>query len=109
VGTTDIVSQDLETGHGVRLGFVAEHEIAHLLIGVGLMGSLLDLDESGKNCPGAIAQGIVIEEITCGTWRKMILEGTLVDLAVSTCGIDREHDTARAPSPSRRLSLSPRM
>ena len=44
VGATDVVGQNLEAGHGVGFGIVAQEKVAHLLIGIGEMGMRLDPD-----------------------------------------------------------------
>lgn len=67
VGASHVVGQDLKAGHGVGLGLVAEHEVAHLLVRIGLMGGFLDLDEARKDRLRGIGQGIVVEQIARGT------------------------------------------
>ena len=94
VGAADIVGEDLKTGHGVGLGLITQHEVPHLLVGIGLMSPFLDLDQTGKNGPGGVRESVVVEKVARGTRSVVILESPLVDLAIPCCGIDREHDAS---------------
>ena len=49
MSAADIIGKDLKSGHGVGLRLIAEHEVADLLIGVGLVRVLLDLDQAGED------------------------------------------------------------
>ena len=106
MGTADVVSENLETGHGVSLGLVAEHQVPHLLVGIGLMGTLLDLDEAGEDGPRGVGERIMVEQVACRTRSVVILESPLVDLTLPGGRIDGKHDAPRSLTEKMTIALA---
>lgn len=94
VGAADIIGEDFKSRHRVGFRIVAEEEVADFLVGISFMGSLGDLDESGKNGAGGIVQHVVVKEVAEGTWRVVFLQGALIDHAVGINRVEAEHDAA---------------
>ena len=63
VGAADFVVEDFQAGHGVRIGIIAEDEVANFLIGVSAFGSGFDFDETCKDGAGFVVEGIEVEEV----------------------------------------------
>ena len=104
----DVVGKNFQAGHRIGLGLIAEHQVAHFLIGVRLVRAGLDLDQARKDRARGILERIEVKQIAGGMRRGMVLQRALIDLALSRRIGFNESITLRAPSPTRRLSDSPR-
>src|SRR2546423_15394849 len=56
MGATNIIGQNLKSGHGVRLRVVTQKKISHLLISVGEMGVRLDSDQAAEGAARAVIE-----------------------------------------------------
>src|SRR4051794_28673449 len=91
VGTADVVRHDLEAGNRVRVGRVREQEVAVLLVGVRLLGALLDADHPAPDRRGALAQGALEREVALGVRRHVLLEGVVVEVLRPVCEVGPRH------------------
>ena len=73
-----LVRIDLQARHGVRFAGIAHEEVAAGLVGVRVVGILSDEDEAREDCACVVVKGIFKEQVRIGTFRNMMLEGTLV-------------------------------
>ncbi len=94
--TAHVISQNFQTRHRVGLGFVAQQQISDFLVGIGSMCAWLDLDQSGKDRAGSIAQCVFVKQIAGGVRLEVVLERALIELLISTGNRDREHVTSGA-------------
>ncbi len=62
------------------LGGVGEHQVAVLLVGVGLLRVGLDDDEAGEDGLRGVEQGVFVEQVRGGVGRDVGLERALVEL-----------------------------
>ena len=74
-----VVGEDLETGHGVRLGLVAQEKVAHFLVGIGEMRLRLDPNESAESRACAIVQRVFEKQVAVSVRRSVILQSSRVE------------------------------
>ena len=79
VAAFDLVGIDLETGHGVGLGFLAVDEVAAGLVGVGEVRAFIDGDESGEDGAGGVVEGVFVKQVAASVGGGVVLEGALID------------------------------
>ena len=60
MGATDVIGQNLEAGHRVGFGVVAQEKVADFLIGIREMRVRFDPDQSAKGGAGAIVERVLI-------------------------------------------------
>ena len=70
VGAAHLVGVDLEAGHAVGLGLVAEEEVAAGLVGVGVVGSLIDPDEAAEDRLRRAVERVLKSRslVVCSAW-----------------------------------------
>ena len=79
VAAFDLVGVDLETRHGVGLGFLAVDEVAAGLVGVGEVGAFIDGDETGEDGAGGVVEGVFVKQVAASVGSGVVLEGALID------------------------------
>ena len=79
VAAFDLVGVDLETRHGVGLGFLAVDEVAAGLVGVGEVRAFVDGDESGEDGAGGVVEGVFVKQVAASVGSGVVLEGALID------------------------------
>ena len=63
MGAPDIIRLNFQTGHRIGFCLVAEHEVTHFLVGVRLVRTGLDLDETGKDRASGIIKRVEIKQV----------------------------------------------
>ena len=61
VGATNIVGEDLQSRHRIRLGIIAQKKIANFLVSIREMGMRFDADESAESATGSIVERVFVE------------------------------------------------
>ena len=92
----DVVGLNLEAGERVGLGFVAQHEVAVALVGVGFLRVGIDDNQAGEDRLRGAAEGVFVEEIGFGVGRLVNLECTLVEFLTALGDGEGEHLGERA-------------
>ena len=93
--TADLIVEDFEAGHGIRVGLVAENQIADFLVGIRPAGSRLYFDQPGENGAGFVIESVEVEQVAGGIRCDVVLERALIDFAGAFDGVDRIHFTPR--------------
>jgi len=96
VSAADVISQNFEAGHRVRLGVVAQKKVANFLVGVGEMGVRFDANQSAECAAGAIVERIFVKQITGGVRRYVILQRPGVEFLFVRRDGDRQQIASRA-------------
>src|SRR5215213_907377 len=95
VRTADVVGGNFQIGNRIRACRPAEDEVAILLIGVGLLGALFDLDQPRIDGTG-IAFERALELEVAGAERRLVeLPGVVIEELVTVAKIDAEHLSQR--------------
>ena len=95
MGTADVVGFNLQTGHAVGLGVIAQDDVAHFLVGIGLVRAGFDANDTAENRPSLAGQRILVKQVAGCVGFDMILERALVDHLFVRRDIDRKHVAAR--------------
>src|SRR4029077_2128410 len=74
VRATDVVGENFEARHRIGFCVVTQQKVTNLLIRIGEMGVRLYSDQSTENRPGAIVEGVFVQEIARGMRRDMVLQ-----------------------------------
>ena len=96
MGATNVVRLDLQTGHAVCLGLVAQDDIADLLVGIGLVGAGFDANHSAEHGSSFAGQSVLVKQIARRAGLGVILKGALVDHLLAAGDVDRKHVAAGA-------------
>ena len=96
MGAAHVVRQDLQARDRVGMGFLAQHQVAVLLVRVRLLGFLLDADHPAPDRPGLVAQGALEREVARRVRRHVLLERVVVEVLVAV-GEVRARDARRRP------------
>src|SRR5205085_11783354 len=61
VSAADVIRQNFQAGHGIRLRIIAEQQVADLLISIGEMGVRFHPDQAAENTSGAAVECVLVE------------------------------------------------
>ena len=96
VGAAELVRFDFQNRAGVAADFLAQHEIAIGLVGVGAVGVLFDFDHAGVIADGLVAQHILEKKVAGRVAGLVMLFGELAELLVVVEDADAVHETRAA-------------